>query len=60
MRHQIERINPKDYIVLANIAQGYKLKGDKQKAIAYYRKTAEFGDAQAKEFAKQQIAELQQ
>lgn len=55
-----ERINPKDYIVLANIAQGYKLKGDKQKAIAYYRKTAEFGDAQAKEFAKQQIAELQQ
>jgi len=55
-----EKINPKDYIVLGNIAQGYKLKGDKKKAIEYYEKTAEFGDEKAKEFAKQQIAELKQ
>ena len=53
-----EKINPKDYIVLGNIAQGYKLKGDKKKAIKYYEKTIEFGDDRAKEYAKQQISEL--
>lgn len=53
-----EKINPKDYIVLSNIAQGYKLKGDKKKAIEYYEKTIEFGDERAKEYAKQQIIEL--
>ena len=53
-----EKINPKDYIVLSNIAQGYKLKGDKKKAIEYYEKTVEFGDDRAKEYAKQQIIEL--
>jgi tetratricopeptide (TPR) repeat protein len=55
-----EKLNPKDYIVLGNIAQGYKLKGDKKKAIEYYEKTAAFGDERAKEFAKQQITELKQ
>nr|WP_237691535.1 tetratricopeptide repeat protein [Mangrovimonas futianensis] len=55
-----EKINPKDYIVLGNIAQGYKLKGDKSKAIEYYQKTAEFGDERAKEYAEQQIFELKQ
>lgn len=53
-----EKINPKDYIVLSNIAQGYKLKGDKEKAITYYEKVVEFGDDRAKEYAKQQIIEL--
>lgn len=53
-----EKINPKDYIVLSNIAQGYKLKGDKKKAIEYYEKTVEYGDVRAKEYAKQQITEL--
>ncbi len=53
-----EKINPKDYIILGNIAQGYKLKGDKKKAIEYYEKTAEFGDERAKEYAKQQLTEL--
>jgi len=55
-----EKINPKDYIVLGNIAQGYKMKGDKKKAIEYYEKTAEYGDERAKEYAKQQITELKQ
>ncbi|GAA3624381.1 tetratricopeptide repeat protein [Flavivirga jejuensis] len=55
-----EKINPKDYIVLGNIAQGYKLKGDKGKAVEYYEKTAEYGDERAKEYAKQQITELKQ
>ena len=53
-----EKINPKDYIVLSNIAQGYKLKGDKEKAIEYYDKIVKFGDEQAKTYAKQQIEEL--
>ncbi|MCF2874320.1 MULTISPECIES: tetratricopeptide repeat protein [unclassified Tenacibaculum] len=53
-----EKIDPKDHIVLANIAQGYKLKGNKNKAIEYYKKTIEFGDQNAKEYAKQQIIEL--
>jgi tetratricopeptide (TPR) repeat protein len=53
-----EKLNPKDYIVLANIAQGYKLKGDKKTAIEYYEKTIEFGDEKAKVFAKKQIEEL--
>ncbi|WP_026775767.1 tetratricopeptide repeat protein [Polaribacter sp. Hel_I_88] len=53
-----EKISPKDYIVLGNIAQGYKLKGDKKKAIEYYEKTVKFGDERAKEYAKQQIIEL--
>ena len=53
-----EKINPQDYIVLGNIAQCYKLKGDKTKAIEYYEKTFKFGEEQAKTFAKQQIEEL--
>jgi len=53
-----EKINPKDVVVLSNIAHGYKLKGDKEKAIEYYQKTIAFGDDKTKEFAKQQIAEL--
>lgn len=55
-----EKINPKDYIVLSNIAQGYKLKGDKKKAIEYYEKSVEYGDERTKEYAKQQIAELKE
>ena len=53
-----EIINPEDYIVLSNIAQGYKLKGDKEKAIEYYEKTIEYGDKKAKAYAKKQIDEL--
>ncbi|UOB18931.1 tetratricopeptide repeat protein [Abyssalbus ytuae] len=53
-----EKLNPRDYIILSNIAQAYKLKGDTKKAIEYYKKTIEFGDDQAKEYAKQQITEL--
>lgn len=53
-----EKINPKDYIVLSNIAQGYKLKGDKNRAIEYYEKTIKYGDEQAKTFGRKQIEEL--
>ena len=53
-----EKLNPKDYIVLSNIAQGYKLMGDKKKAIEYYEKVLEYGNADSKAFAKDQIKEL--
>ena len=56
---QAETINPKDFIVLNNIAQGYKLKGDKANAIKYYELTEKYGDEQAKQQARQNIKALQ-
>jgi len=53
-----EKLNPNDAIVLGNIAQAYKLKGDKEKAIEYYERTVKYGDEPTKEYAKQQIDEL--
>lgn len=53
-----EKINPKDCIVLTNIAHGYKLKGDNKKAIEYYERAIKHGDQRTKDFARQQIADL--
>lgn len=53
-----EKIDPTDAIVLSNIAHGYKLKGENEKAIHYYKKTIEYGDERISAFAKQQIVEL--
>lgn len=53
-----EQLAPKDYIILANIAHGYSLKGAVNKAIEYYEKVALYGDASAIEFANQQITRL--
>ena len=53
-----EKLNPKDFIVLSNIAQAYKLKGDKGNAITYYEKTEKWGDEQSREYARQQINNL--
>ena len=53
-----EKLAPKDYIVLSNIAQGYKLKGDKNNAIKYYELTVKYGDDSAKQYAKGQIDNL--
>ena len=55
---QAEKIDPKDFIVLNNIAQGYKLKGDKENAIKYYELTAKYGDKEAKRFANSEIDKL--
>jgi len=55
---EAEKINPKDYIVLNNIAQAYKLKGDKENAIKYYELTEKYGDDQAKQQARKYIKEL--
>lgn len=57
---QAENINPKDFIVLNNIAQGYKLKGDKANAIKYYELTEKYGDERAKLQARRNINELRQ
>ncbi|MCF8297566.1 MAG: hypothetical protein K9J13_08500 [Saprospiraceae bacterium] len=53
-----EKLAPTDYVVLSNIAQAYKLKGDNKNAIKYYKLTIKHGDERAKEFSKQQIEEL--
>jgi tetratricopeptide (TPR) repeat protein len=53
-----EKLNPKDYIVLSNIAQTYKLKGDNKNAIKYYELTLKQGDERAKKYAQEQINEL--
>lgn len=53
-----EKINPKDTIVLANIAHAYYLKDDKKRAIEYYEKVIKYGDEESKEYAKQKIEKL--
>jgi|JI7StandDraft_1071085.scaffolds.fasta_scaffold10253_5 tetratricopeptide (TPR) repeat protein len=53
-----EKINPKDYIVLSNIAQAYKLKGDIKNSIKYYELTIKHGNEQSKKYAQGQIDEL--
>jgi len=53
-----EKINPSDYIVLGNLAQAYKLLGNKESAIKYYELTVKYGDEQAKKYAQGQIDEL--
>jgi tetratricopeptide (TPR) repeat protein len=55
-----EKLNPKDYIVLGNIAHCYKLKGDKANAVKYYEVIARDGDGESKAFAKQQLEKLKQ
>lgn len=53
-----EKINPKDGIILGNIAQGYKLKGDIKRSISYYEKMLKLDDPASVSFATQQIEAL--
>lgn len=53
-----ERINPKDCIVLNNLAQTYIRKGDKANGIKYYELTQKFGSSAEIEDAKKQILKL--
>lgn len=53
-----EKLAPTDYIVLANIAQTYKLKGNNKAAIKYYKKVVKYGDDDAKAYAMEQIEAL--
>jgi tetratricopeptide (TPR) repeat protein len=53
-----EKLSPKDYVILSNIAHGYNLKGNKTKSIEYYEKTLLYGTDEAKAFAKEKIEKL--
>ncbi len=55
-----EKLNPKDYIVLGNIAQAYKLKDDKKNAIKYYELVKKYGDENANEYSKAEIEKLKE
>ncbi len=55
---EAQKLDPKDVIVLGNIAQAYKLKGDKTNAIKYYKLTNKYGDDQEKKYSKAQLIEL--
>lgn len=54
-----ENLNPTDFVVLGNIAQAYKLKGNKAEAIKYYKLMLEHGDNDAKAYARSQIELLE-
>jgi len=54
-----EKLNPEDAIVLSNIAQAYKLKGDIKNSIKYYERTIKYGDSEMQTFAKNQINALE-
>lgn len=53
-----ENLAPQDYIILNNIANIYKNRGDKKNAIKYYELTLKYGDEEVKKAAKQKIKEL--
>ena len=53
-----EKLDPKDFIVLNNIARAYTLKGDNKNALKYYELTAKYGDDEAKKHAEQEIKKL--
>lgn len=53
-----EKVAPKDIVVLNNIAEAYKRKGDKVHAKAYYEKIILHGSAEEAEDAREKIKEL--
>jgi tetratricopeptide (TPR) repeat protein len=53
-----EKLNPKDFIVLNNIARCYELNRNKANALKYYQLAAKYGDAEAKQTAKRKMKEL--
>ena len=53
-----ESFAPTDFIVLNNIAEAYKRKGDNVSAIKYFDKVVKYGDVDAKATAKEQINKL--
>lgn len=53
-----EPINPKDIIVLNNIAEAYRRKGDTANAKVYYQKIIKYGSKEDIEYAKEKMKEL--
>ncbi|MDR1194901.1 MAG: tetratricopeptide repeat protein [Endomicrobium sp.] len=50
-----EEIAPRDCIILNNIAQLYKLTGDTENSLKYYKLITKYGDPKQKELAETQI-----
>jgi tetratricopeptide (TPR) repeat protein len=53
-----EALNPKDLIVINNLAHGYKLKGDKPAALKYYMLSEFLSDDKSKTYAQDEIKKL--
>ncbi len=53
-----EKINPKDTIVLLNLAHAFRLNGKINEAIGCYEKVKKVGDAEEIAYAEKQIEEL--
>lgn len=55
-----ESLNPEDYIIIANIANTYKMMDKKEKSIEYYEKLIKHSDKEEgiADYAKEQIALL--
>jgi len=51
-------IEPKDYIVLNNIANIYNKKKDTTNAVKYYEQALKYGDTEAKELANKELKRL--
>lgn len=54
-----EKLNPKDVIVLNNIAYCYSLMGNKPEAIKYYHRVLAMGNDEQKATAQEHLVELQ-
>lgn len=52
-------IEPKDFIVLNNIANIYNKKKDTTNAVKYYEQALKYGDTEAKELANKELKRLQ-
>ncbi len=50
---------PTNTSVLSNLAYAYEQIGDNENAIMYYEETIKYGDAQTKEYARNQLEKLQ-
>ena len=53
-----EKENPKDIVILNNIAHGYKLKGDKVNSAKYYELIIKYGDSEEQARAKNELEKL--
>jgi tetratricopeptide (TPR) repeat protein len=56
--HRAEKLTPDNYIIISNLAEAYKHKGDKQNAKKYYELVIKYGDNIAKQYARDQIKGL--
>jgi tetratricopeptide (TPR) repeat protein len=54
-----EKINPKDAVILGNIAHSYQEKGNKKKAVEYYKKVIQYGDVENAQRARDQLKKLE-